>query len=70
MTDTKRIRFISRAGDPRNGVIVQPGTVLDFPATWADRYITQGVAELVEKAAKPMSEPRAVATGSRKKKGK
>ena len=68
MTDTKRIRFISRAGDPRNGVIVQPGTVLDFPATWADRYIAQGVAELAEKAAKPTSEPKAAATG--KKKGK
>jgi hypothetical protein len=48
MAETKKIRFLSRAGDPRSGVIIQPGTVTDFPAAWADRYIQQGVAELAE----------------------
>lgn len=46
--ETKKIRFLTRAGDPRNGAIIQPGTVIDFPAPWADRYIHQNIAELAE----------------------
>jgi hypothetical protein len=45
---TKHIRFIGRAGDPRSGVIIQPGTVTDFPEVWADRYIAQGLAEEIK----------------------
>jgi hypothetical protein len=57
MGETTKIRFLSRAGDPRSGVIIQPGTVVDFPGVWADRYISQGVAELVEaKQAEPKTE--------------
>lgn len=49
MADTKKVRIISRVGNPvSGGAIIQPGTVIDLPATWADRYIAQGAAELVE----------------------
>jgi hypothetical protein len=69
MAETKKIRFLQRAGDPRSGVIIQPGTVTDFPATWADRYIAQGIAEEVKDAgstAKP--EPAAGAADEKKPK--
>lgn len=65
MADTKKVKIIVRVGDPSNGAIIQPGTVIDLPEVWADRYIASGSAALVE--TKP-SEPKAAATG--KKKGK
>ena len=60
MAETKKIRFIARAGDPRNGGgIIQPGTVADFPAVWAERYIAQGIAvEAGEPEPKPAARPK------------
>lgn len=59
MAETKKIRVLSRVGDPRNGAIIQPGTVLDFPATWADRYIGEGFAEEVTEPKAEKSKPKA-----------
>lgn len=65
MADTKKIRFLTRAGDPRTGIIIQPGTVTDFPAVWADRYVRQGIAEEVK-----VKEPKKPADKPPKGKGK
>jgi len=51
MANTK-VRITERVGDPRSGVIIQPGAVVDLPEAWAARYIRQGKAELVTVAAK------------------
>lgn len=48
MANTKQVRITERVGDPTSGVIIQPGAVVELPETWADRYISQGKAELVE----------------------
>jgi hypothetical protein len=48
MANLKKVRITERVGDPSSGVIIQPGTVIDLPEAWADRYIAQGKAELVE----------------------
>lgn len=63
---TKKVRILKRVGDPRSGVILAPGSLADLSDVWADRYIANGSAALVEKAAKP-SEP---APAKAKKKGK
>lgn len=55
MADTLNIRFLRRAGDPRSGVIIQPGTVCDFPTAWANRYIAQGIAEVVVRVAEAIA---------------
>lgn len=39
---------MERVGDPSSGAIIQPGTKVPLPEVWADRYIAQGKAELVE----------------------
>lgn len=61
MTETRRIRFMRRAGDPRSGMIIQPGTVTEFPSVWAERYIAQGIAEPAETEKKPEAKPKAKA---------
>lgn len=66
MANTKKVRIMARVGDPSNGVIIQPGAVVDLPEVWADRYIADGSAELVE--AKAASEPKPAPAS--KKKGK
>lgn len=66
MANTKKVRIMARVGDPRSGVIIQPGAVVDLPEVWADRYIADGSAELVE--AKAASEPKPPSAS--KKKGK
>ena len=53
MANTKQVRITERVGDPTSGVIIQPGAVVELPETWADRYVTQGKAELVEAKVKP-----------------
>ena len=54
MANTKKVKIIERVGDPSSGVIIQPGAVVELAETWADRYIAQGKAELVEtKTEKP-----------------
>jgi len=55
MANTKKVRITERVGDPSSGVIIQPGAVIDLPEVWADRYVAQGKAELIE-AAKPKTE--------------
>lgn len=64
MTTTK-VTITERVGDPRSGVILQPGAVVDLPEAWAARYVRQGKAELVTETAKaaktkkkPNAEPR------------
>lgn len=57
MSETKRVRFVRRAGDPRSGMIIQPGTVTEVPSVWAERYIAQGIAEAVETESKPQGKP-------------
>lgn len=61
MAETKKVRILARVGDPSKGVIIQPGAIVDLPEVWADRYIANGSAELVEErqlgAAKPESKP-------------
>ena len=56
---TKKVRIISRVGDPQRGVIIQPGTVTDLPEVWADRYVSRGAAEFVEsEPEKPAAKPK------------
>ena len=47
---------MERVGDPSSGAILAPGAVIDLPEVWAERYVSQGKAEFVEKPAK---EPKA-----------
>jgi hypothetical protein len=54
MANLKKVRILERVGDPQKGVIIQPGTEVQLPEIWADRYISQGKAELVEE--KPKAE--------------
>lgn len=61
---TKKVRILKRVGDPRSGVILAPGSLADLSDVWADRYIANGSAELVETKS---SEP---APAKAKKKGK
>jgi hypothetical protein len=65
MANLKKVRIMERVGDPRGGVIIQPGTVVDLPEVWADRYVSQGKAELVED--KPAKEPKAEKPAAEKK---
>lgn len=57
MAETKKVRIMERVGDPSTGVIIQPGAVVDLPAVWADRYISQGKAEPVVTQAKAAGKP-------------
>lgn len=44
-----KIRFLESRGSPvEGGVIIQKGTVADFPAYWAKRFIADGTAEVVK----------------------
>ncbi len=52
MAKTKKVRITQRVGNPSSGVIIQPGAVVELNETWADRYIAQGQAELVEESPK------------------
>lgn len=52
MGNTRKVRITARVGDPSNGAILAPGAVVELPGTWAERYVEQGKAEFVEKAAK------------------
>jgi hypothetical protein len=47
MANTKKVRILSRVGDPTSGAIIAPGALVDLPEVWADRYIANGSAELV-----------------------
>lgn len=61
----KKVRILKRVGDPGSGVILAPGASVELLEVWADRYIANGSAELIEaKTAK--AEPKA----ETKKKGK
>ena len=66
MAVTKKVRIMERVGDPSTGVIIQPGAVVELPEVWADRYISQGKAELAE-VKKPATEKKPVAKGKKKK---
>lgn len=66
MAELKKVKIIARVGDPRNGVIIQPGTTVDLPEVWADRYIANGSAELVDEKPKP-TEPEKKPAKSKKK---
>lgn len=59
MATLKKVRIMQRVGDPSSGAIIQPGAVVDLPEVWADRYIAQGAATLVEE--KPKTEKKAKA---------
>lgn len=55
MTTTK-VRIIKRVGDPRSGMILAPGALVELPEVWAARYIANGSAEPIAdepKAEKP-----------------
>ncbi len=54
MAEFKKVRIMRRVGDPRSGVILAPGASVELPEVWADRYIANGSAELIEaKASEP-----------------
>lgn len=64
---TKKVRIIKRVGDPGSGMILAPGATVQLPETWADRYIANGSAELIEeKAAKSGKTSKTSKTGSTK----
>ena len=48
-----KVRILRQVGDPRNGVILRAGAIVDLPKTWAERYVEQGSAELVKADPKP-----------------
>lgn len=48
----KKVRILGRVGDPKGGVILQPGAIADLPEVWADRYVSQGKAEYVDSKVK------------------
>ena len=54
---TKKVRIITRVGDPTSGAILAPGAVVELPEVWADRYVAAGQVELVEP--KPKAEKKA-----------
>jgi hypothetical protein len=66
MANTKTVRIMERVGDPSSGVIIQPGTVVDLAEVWADRYISQGKAQLIEQ--KPAKDPTPGPAPKKKKK--
>ena len=64
---TKTVRILQRVGDPGSGMILAPGASVELPEVWADRYIANGSAELIEaKAAKPEKTSKTSKTGSTK----
>jgi hypothetical protein len=65
MANLIKVRILERVGDPSKGVIIQPGTVVDLPEVWANRYIANGSAEAILE--KPKAEKPKAAS---KKKGK
>lgn len=66
--ETRKIRFLASQGNPTGGPIIRRGTVTDFPAFWADRFIADGTAELVGNTdAPPPSQDKK--NGKRKGKG-
>lgn len=63
----KKVRILERVGDPKSGVILQPGALVDLPEYWADKYIAQGKArEDLPKAAKAEKEPEAPKAAAKK----
>lgn len=44
----KKVRILGRVGDPKGGIILQPGAIADLPEVWAERYVQQGKAEYVD----------------------
>ena len=69
---TKTVRILQRVGDPGSGMILAPGASVELPEVWADRYIANGSAELIEAKTAKVLELEAIATGKTKaaKKGK
>jgi len=64
---TKKVRILQRVGDPGSGVILAPGASVELPEVWADRYIANGSAELIEaKTAKPEKTSKTSKAGSTK----
>ena len=68
MANTKKVRIMARVGHPSSGVIIQPGAVVALPEVWADRYIAQGKAELVEAAEPTPEKPKAAKPKAKKDK--
>lgn len=68
MAETKKVRILARVGDPRSGVIIQPGALVELPEFWANRYIANGSAEEVKDAGKPADDakPKPAPKGKKK----
>ncbi len=52
MAEMKKVRIMVRVGNPSSGAILAPGATVELPVFWADKYIANGSAELVEAKAK------------------
>lgn len=60
---------MERVGNPSSGVLIQPGTLVDLPEVWADRYIACGSAEeVVEKQKAEQPKPKTEKPKGKKKK--
>jgi hypothetical protein len=60
---TQRIRMKVSRGNPSGGPVIRAGATIEISEFWAQRFIADGTAELVEdQPAQPKAEP--------KKKGK
>ena len=66
----KKVRILERVGDPRSGVILQPGALVDLPEYWADRYVSQGKAREEVKDAGSTAKPEPAAGAADEKKPK
>lgn len=56
----KKVRMLVSRGNPAAGFgLIRQGAVVELPEFWADRFIADGTAELVEgKVEKTESEPK------------
>lgn len=52
---TKKVRFKISRGNPSTGAIIRAGAVIELAEFWADKFIADGTAELIEETEKTKS---------------